>query len=169
MTTSDPVHPAVRIGHVHLKVGDLDRAIAFYRDGLGFGVVADGRPVGIPAAFLAAGDYHHHIGLNTFETAGATPPPPGHTGLYHVAFLYPDARELARAVRRLQIHKYPLSHATDHGATLSVYLEDPEGNGVELYVDRARDLWRDENGKPIVRADRVPIEQVTRVLEQAPD
>jgi catechol 2,3-dioxygenase len=131
--------------------------------------VADGRSVGISAAFLAAGDYHHHVGLNTFETAGAPPPAPGHTGLYHVAFLYPDARELARAVRRLQTQNYPVSHATDHGATLSVYLEDPDGNGIELYVDRARALWRDENGQPILRADRVPIEQVTRALEQAPD
>jgi catechol 2,3-dioxygenase len=169
MTTSAPVHPAVRVGHVHLNVADLDRAIAFYRDGLGFGLVADGRSVGIPAAFLAAGDYHHHIGLNTFETAGATPPQPGHTGLYHVAFLYPDVRELARAVRRLA--NPGLSPQPRHGsrARLSVYLEDPDGNGVELYVDLARDMWRDENGKPILRADRVPIEQVTRVLEQAPD
>src|SRR3954468_4089270 len=88
--TTEPIHPAVRVGHVHLKVADLDRAIGFYRDALGLGVTGDGRPAGIPAAFLAAGDYHHHGGLNTFESEGASPPPPGHTGLYHTAFVYPD-------------------------------------------------------------------------------
>ena len=92
---NERIHPAVRVGHVHLRVADLERALAFYRDGLGFGVIADGREVGLDAAFLAAGDYHHHIGLNTWESAGGTPPPPGHTGLYHVAFNYPDRRELA--------------------------------------------------------------------------
>ena len=89
---TETIHPAVRVGHIHLRVSDLDRAINFYRDALGFDLVADGRELGIDAAFLAAGDYHHHIGLNTWESAGGTPPPPGHTGLYHVAFLYPDRR-----------------------------------------------------------------------------
>ena len=151
---SDPVHPAVRVGHVHLRVADLDRSLAFYRDALGFGVTADGRTIGLDAAFLAAGDYHHHIGLNTWESAGGSPPPPGHTGLYHVALLYPDRRELGRAVRRLLEHGHPIDHASDHGGTVSVYLYDPDGNGIELYYDRPRADWYGPDGRPILRADR---------------
>jgi catechol 2,3-dioxygenase len=151
---NEAIHPAVRIGHVHLRVADLDRALAFYRDALGFGVTADARQAGLDMVALAAGDYHHHIGLNTFAGAGATPPPGGHTGLYHVAFLYPDRRELGRAVRRLIDHEYPIDHATDHGGTVSVYLADPDGNGVELYYDRPREDWFDADGRPILKADR---------------
>jgi catechol 2,3-dioxygenase len=103
---------------------------------------------------LAAGDYHHHIGLNTFESAGGTPPAPGHTGLYHVAFLYPDRRELARAVARLLERGYPIDHGTDHGGTVSVYLADPDGNGIELYYDLPRETWFDDEGRPILKADR---------------
>jgi catechol 2,3-dioxygenase len=158
--TVTSIHPAVRVGHVHLRVSDLDRSLAFYRDALGFGVVADGRALGLPAAFLAAGDYHHHVALNTWETAGATPPPPGHTGLFHVAFVYPDRHELARAVRRLHEHGVEIDHATDHGATVAVYLNDPDDNGVELYYDRPRDTWRDEQGRPILRADRIPVQAI---------
>jgi catechol 2,3-dioxygenase len=149
--TSESIHPAVRVGHVHLRVSDLDRAIAFYRDVLGFAVTADARSIGYPAAFLAAGDYHHHVGLNCFESAGGTPAPPGHTGLYHVAFVYPDKRELARAVRRVLDHGHPLGHATDHGANVAVYLEDVDGNGIELYYDRPRSEWFDAEGNPILR------------------
>src|SRR5688500_12873048 len=141
-----PLHPAVRVGHVHLRVADLERSLAFYRDGLGFGVVADGRAIGLDAAFLAAGDYHHHIGLNTWESAGATPPPPGHTGLYHVAFVYPDRAELGRAVQRLLDHGVEPDHATDHAGTVPVYLADPDGNGAELYHYRPRTHWRDAAG-----------------------
>jgi catechol 2,3-dioxygenase len=148
------IHPAVRIGHVHLNVADLERALRFYRDGLGLGVTIDGRPMGLPALFLAAGDYHHHIGLNAFETEGATPPPAGHTGLYHVAFLYPDRRELGTAVQRLLDHGYDIDHGSDHGGTVSVYLSDPDGNGVELYYDRPRADWFDADGRPIVKAER---------------
>jgi catechol 2,3-dioxygenase len=148
------IHPAVRIGHVHLKVSDLDRAVAFYRDGLGLGVTADGREVGLDAAFLAAGDYHHHVAINTWESAGGSPPPPGHTGLYHVAFVYPDRRELGRAVRRLIDRGFPIDHGTDHGATVSVYLSDPDGNGVELYYDRPRAEWFDAAGRPVLKAER---------------
>lgn len=151
---TQPIHPAVRVGHVHLRVSDLDRAITFYRDSLGFTLVADGRAAGIDAAFLAAGDYHHHIGLNTWESAGSTPPPPGHTGLYHVAFLYPDRRELADAIERLRDHGHPIDHGTDHGANVSVYLADPDGNGIELYYDRPRAEWFDSHGRPILKADR---------------
>jgi catechol 2,3-dioxygenase len=143
----------MRIGHVHLKVADLDRAIAFYRDVLGLRVTADGREAGFDAAFLAAGDYHHHIGLNTFDSAGGEPPPPGHTGLYHVAFLYPDREALAGAVRRVIEHGYPIDHGTDHGATISVYLSDPDGNGIELYYDRPRQAWFDDNGRPVLKLD----------------
>jgi catechol 2,3-dioxygenase len=148
------IHPAVRVGHVHLKVADLDRAIAFYRDALGLGVTADGREAGIDAAFLAAGDYHHHVGLNTLESAGGTAPPPGHTGLYHVAFVYPDRRELGRAVRRLVDHGWPIDHGSDHGATVSVYLADPDGNGIELYYDRPRADWFDADGRPVLKVER---------------
>jgi catechol 2,3-dioxygenase len=117
-------------------------------------VTADGRDVGLDAAFLAAGDYPHHIGLNTWESAGGTPAPPGHTGLYHVAFLYPDRRELGRAVRRLLDHDHPIGHATDHGGTISVHLSDPDGNGVELYYDRPRANWFDADGRPMLEAER---------------
>ena len=152
--TRDPVHPAVRVGHVHLRVADLDRALAFYRDALGFAVTADARQIGVPMILLAAGDYHHHIGLNTFESAGGSPPSPGHTGLYHVAFLYPDRRELARAVARLLDHGVPIGHGTDHGGTLSIFLNDPDGNGLELYYDRPRADWHDADGRPVLRNDR---------------
>jgi catechol 2,3-dioxygenase len=151
---NEPIHPAVRVGHVHLRVADLDRAIAFYRDGLGFSVTADARIAGIPMVLLAAGDYHHHIGLNTLDSAGGTPPPPGHTGLYHVAFLFPDRRELAKAVKRLLDHGHPIDHGTDHGATVAIYLSDPDGNGVELSYDRPRSEWFDADGNPVIQADR---------------
>jgi catechol 2,3-dioxygenase len=160
MHTAEPIHPAVRVGHVHLKVADLDRAIAFYRDGLGLSVTADGRPMGIDAAFLAAGDYHHHIALNTFESADGAPPPSAATGLYHVAFVYPDRRELARAVKRLVDHGFPPDHATDHGATVSVYLEDPDGNGVELYYDRPRERWFGADGRPVLKADHFDFREI---------
>jgi catechol 2,3-dioxygenase len=150
---TQPIHPAVRVGHVHLRVADLDRALAFYRDALGFGVTADGRAHGLDMVLLAAGDYHHHVGLNTWDTDGG-PPPPGHTGLYHVAFLYPDRRELGRAVQRLLDHGHPVDHGTDHGGTVSVYLSDPDGNGVELYYDRPRDDWFDTDGHPVLKNER---------------
>src|SRR5215210_6189856 len=118
------LHPAVRIGHVHLRVADLDRAMAFYRDLLGLSVTADARAFGLPMVLLAAGDYHHHIALNTFQSTGGTPPPAGHTGLHHVALLYPDRAALAGAVQRLVDHDYPIDEAEDHGATVSVYLRD---------------------------------------------
>jgi catechol 2,3-dioxygenase len=150
----EPIHPAVRVGHVHLRVADLDRALAFYRDALGLTVTADAREAGLPMVLLAAGDYHHHIGLNTFESAGANPPPPGHTGLYHTAFVYPDRRELGRAVARLLDHGVEIDHGSDHGGTVSVYLDDPDGNGVELYYDRPRSEWFTEDGRPVLRNDR---------------
>jgi len=133
-----PVAPKARIGHVHLKVADLDRAIAFYSGVLGFGVTQRFRS---GAAFLAAGDYHHHIGLNVWESRGGTPPPAGHTGLYHTVFLYPTRADLADAVRRVLAAGIQLDGAADHGVSEAVYLRDPDGNGVELYCDKPREDW----------------------------
>ena len=142
MTT--PVHPKARIGHVHLKVADLDRAIAFYSGVLGFELQ---QKYGTQAAFLAAGGYHHHIGLNTWESKGGTPPPPGHTGLYHTAFLYPDRASLADALQRVIDAGIPLDGAADHGVSEAIYLRDPDGNGVELYRDRPASDWpKDADG-----------------------
>jgi len=132
------IHPDVRIGHVHLKVADLERAIGFYQGVLGFEITLR---LGNQAAFLSAGGYHHHIGLNTWESAGGKPPGPGTTGLYHVAIVYPTEAELADALRRLLAAEIPLSGAADHGVSEALYLNDPDGNGVELYWDRPRDQW----------------------------
>lgn len=128
----------VRIGHVHLKVADLNRAIAFYEGVLGFQVMLR---LGNQAAFLSAGGYHHHIGLNTWESAGGSPPPPGSTGLYHLAVLYPSRAELADALQRLMRAGIPLEGAADHGVSEALYLRDSDGNGVELYWDRDRSVW----------------------------
>lgn len=134
----------VRIGHVHLKVADLDRALAFWRDLIGLEVQ---QRLGAQAAFLSADGYHHHIGLNTWESEGGRPPPPGRTGLYHVALLYPDRAALARILRRLLEAGHPLDGASDHGVSEALYLRDPDGNGVELYCDRAAQDWpRDAAG-----------------------
>ncbi|HVL22040.1 MAG TPA: VOC family protein [Amaricoccus sp.] len=135
---SAPVASGARIGHVHLKVADLDRAIAFYGGVLGFELQ---QKYGSQAAFLSAGGYHHHIGLNTWESLGGTPPPPGHTGLYHTAILYPTRRDLANALKRLIEAGIPLDGASDHGVSEALYLTDPDGNGVELYWDRPQAEW----------------------------
>lgn len=130
--------PATRIGHVHLRVADLDRAIAFYRDVIGLEVM---QRYGPGAAFLSAGGYHHHLGLNTWESRGALPPPPGHTGLYHTAFLFPDRKALAQVLARVVAAGIALEGAADHGVSEAVYLRDPDGNGVELYRDRPESDW----------------------------
>ncbi len=130
--------PRVRVGHVHLKVADLDRAIAFYRDVLGFDLM---QRMGEQAAFLSAGGYHHHVGLNTWESRGGSPPPPGATGLYHSAFLFPTRRDLAQALERVLAAGIRLDGASDHGVSEALYLRDPDGNGVELYYDRPREEW----------------------------
>jgi len=135
---SRPIDPRVHIGHVHLKVSDLERALNFYCGVLGFGLV---QRHGNEAAFISAGGYHHHIGLNTWESAGGSPPPPGTTGLYHLAILYPTRAELADALRRLMSAKIPLDGASDHGVSEAIYLRDPDQNGIELYWDRPRELW----------------------------
>ena len=138
------VDPQTRIGHVHLKVADLDRAIAFYSGVLGFSVT---QRYGAGAAFLAAGNYHHHIGLNTWESAGGTPPPKGHTGLYHTAFLYPSRATLGDALKRVLNAGIKLDGASDHGVSEALYLRDPDENGVELYWDKPEADWpRDADG-----------------------
>ena len=134
----DPIDPQTRIGHVHLKVSDLERAIGFYRDVLGFELT---QRFGRQAAFLSAGGYHHHIGLNTWESEGGLPPPTGTTGLYHVAILYPTRAALADALRRLIEANIPLDGAADHGVSQALYLHDPDHNGVELYWDRPQGQW----------------------------
>ncbi|MDR3617923.1 MAG: VOC family protein [Paludisphaera borealis] len=133
-----PIDPQVRIGHVHLKVADLERSLQFYCGVLGFRVT---QRYGTQAAFVSAGGYHHHIGLNTWESLGGSPPPAGATGLYHVAILYPDRRTLADALRRLIAAAVPLDGASDHGVSEALYLRDPDENGVELYWDRPQELW----------------------------
>src|SRR5437763_8872661 len=139
------IDPRVDIGHVHLKVADLDRALAFYRDVLGFDEM---QRMGDQAAFISAGGYHHHIGLNTWESRGGSPPPSGTTGLYHVAIRYPSRAALGSALRRLIEAGIPLDGASDHGVSEALYLHDPDHNGVELYRDRPREEWpRDENGE----------------------
>jgi catechol 2,3-dioxygenase len=135
---AEAIDPGVDIGHVHLKVSDIDRALAFYRDVLGLDVM---QRMGDQAAFLSAGGYHHHIGLNTWESRGAVPPPRGTTGLYHVAMRYPSRAALGKALRRLVEAGVPLDGATDHGVSEALYLRDPDQNGIELYVDRPREEW----------------------------
>jgi len=132
------IDPGVDIGHVHLKVADLDRAIGFYRDVLGFDLM---QRMGDQAAFLSAGGYHHHIGLNTWESKGGSPPPRGTTGLFHVAIRYPTRAGLADALKRLVDNQVPITGASDHGVSEAIYLNDPDGNGVELYRDRPREEW----------------------------
>jgi catechol 2,3-dioxygenase len=135
---SHPVDAGVRIGHVHLKVADIDRALSFYCGVLGFELM---QRMGTQAAFVSAGGYHHHIGLNTWESAGGRPPPPGSTGLYHLAILYPTRAALAAALRRVIEAGITLDGASDHGVSEALYLRDYDDNGVELYWDRPRELW----------------------------
>lgn len=149
-----PIDPGVRIGHGHLKVADLDRALAFYCGVLGFELM---QRYGQQAAFVSAGGYHHHIGLNTWESAGGRPPPKGATGLFHLALLYPTRAALADAMRRLAAAGVPLDGASDPGVSEALYLRDPDENGLELYWDRPRDSWP-------VTADG-HIEMVTRRLD----
>jgi len=146
------IHPETRIGHVHLKVADIERALTFYRDLLGFEVT---QWYGRDAVFLSAGGYHHHIGLNTWESKGAPPAPRNTTGLYHLAILYPDRRELAKALKTLLDAGYPLDGASDHGVSEALYLRDPDGNGVELYADRPQEEWpRPESGNGVAMVTR---------------
>ena len=143
--TPRPIEPGTRIGHVHLKVADIARALKFYCGVLGFELT---QRIGAQAAFISAGGYHHHIGLNTWESRGGSPPAPGTTGLYHVAILYPTRAALADALQRLIDASIPLEGASDHGVSEALYLRDPDDNGVELYWDRPKEMWpkREDGG-----------------------
>ena len=156
------IAPGADVGHVHLKVSDLERALDFYIGVLGFELIMR---YGRQAAFVSAGGYHHHIGLNTWESLDGTPPPPGHTGLYHFAIRYPTRADLARAVKRVLDANVPIEGAADHGVSEAVYLADPDRNGLELYWDRPRDQWpRDRDGRVAMRTDPLDLEGLLREL-----
>ena len=161
MTKSvNPIPPGTRIGHVHLKVADLDRALDFYCGILGFELM---QKYGAQAAFVSAGGYHHHIGLNTWESQGGKPPPPGTTGLYHLAILYPTRADLADALKRLVVNGVQLDGASDHGVSEALYLRDPDGNGIELYWDRPKAEWPvSPDGKLFMHTRRLDVEGLLR-------
>lgn len=160
------IDPHVRIGHVHLKVADLERSLAFYHGVLGFEIT---QRMGRQAAFLSAGGYHHHIGLNTWESAGGSPPPPGTTGLYHTAILYPTRARLADALRRVIDAGIPLEGAADHGVSEALYLRDPDDNGVELYWDRPQEQWpRDAQGNLAMFTRALDLGQLLKAAEESP-
>ena len=162
-TPPRPIDPGVDIGHVHLRVADLDRALGFYVGVLGFALT---QRYGAQAAFVSAGGYHHHIGLNTWESAGGSPPPPGSTGLYHLAILYPTRAALADALRRVQAAGIALDGASDHGVSEALYLRDPDQNGVELYRDRPQEEWpRGADGSLAMFTKRLDLEELLRARE----
>ena len=156
------IDPKTSIGHVHLKVSDLNKSIKFYSEVLGFKVMTR---MGNSAAFLSAGGYHHHIGLNTWESANGKQPPQGSTGLYHFAILVPSRKELARVFKRLMEHDYPIEGASDHGVSEAIYLKDPDGNGIEIYADRPRSKWKyDSKGELIMYTNRLDIDSLMKEL-----
>jgi len=164
MRTERPIDQRVSIGHVHLKVSDLERSVKFYKEVLGFEITAR---LGSRAAFLSAGGYHHHIGLNTWESAGGSPPPLSSTGLYHFAILMPNRKELARALKRLADHNWPIDGASDHGVSEAIYLRDRDGNGIEIYADRPQTEWpRDSNGNIIMYTRPLNLESLMAELEK---
>jgi len=165
--TAAPVNPGARIGHVHLKVADIDRALAFYCDVLGFELM---QRLGAQAAFVSAGGYHHHIGLNTWESRGGAAPAPGTTGLYHLAILYPTRAALGAALRRVLAAKIPLEGASDHGVSEAIYLRDPDDNGVELYWDRPQAQWPlTADGKLAMFTRRLDLMNLLAEAGDAPD
>ena len=160
------LEPQVRIGHVHLKVADLERSLRFYCGVLGFELT---QRYGTQAAFVSAGGYHHHIGLNTWESLGGAPPPPGTTGLYHVAILYPTRRSLADALRGVLEAGVPLDGASDHGVSEALYLRDPDDNGVELYWDRPQEAWpRTPQGELAMFTRRLDLDDLLRETGKTP-
>ena len=160
MPQNAPIISGTRIGHVHLKVADLERALGFYCGVLGFEVM---QRIGSGAAFISAGGYHHHIGLNTWESKGGQPPPPGATGLFHTAILYPTRAALADALRRLVAAGIPLDGASDHGVSEALYLRDPDQNGVELYWDKPEDQWpKNPDGTLAMHTRRLDLEGLLR-------
>ena len=155
-----PIHPDTRIGHVHLKVSDIDRAEAFYREALGFETTTR---YGDGAVFMSAGGYHHHIGLNTWHSKGAPPAPHNTTGLFHFAILYPDRKELAIALKRLVDNDVAIGGSSDHGVSEAIYLSDPDGNGIELYRDRPRDEWpQDPSGGVAMVSEPLDLQALLR-------
>lgn len=161
--TPTPIDPGVDIGHVHLKVAELDRALGFYVGVLGFELQ---QRFGSQAAFVSAGGYHHHIGLNTWESRGGSPPPPGTTGLFHLAIRYPTRKALADALRRLRDAGVPLQGASDHGVSEALYLSDPDGNGVELYWDRPQAAWpRSADGTLAMVTERLDLRALLAELD----
>ena len=170
MTTDEnqhPIDPQVRIGHVHLKVADLERSLRFYCGILGFKLT---QRYGTQAAFVSAGGYHHHIGLNTWDSLGGSPPPSGTTGLYHVAILYPTRKALANALSRLIAADIRLDGASDHGVSEALYLRDPDENGVELYWDRPREAWpRTPDGDLAMSTGRLDLQGLLREVETVKD
>lgn len=163
---SRPINPDVRIGHVHLKVADLDRALRFYHGVLGFEVT---QGYGQDAVFVSAGGYHHHIGLNTWESKRGSPPAPGTTGLYHLAILYPTRAALADALRRVMNARVPLLGAADHGVSEALYLADPDGNGVELYWDRPESQWpRNPDGSLAMYTHQLDVDSLLAEPQPAP-
>jgi catechol 2,3-dioxygenase len=163
--SSQTIPAGTFIGHVHLKVADLERAVAFYRDVMGF---EEQQRYGNQAAFLSAGGYHHHIGLNTWESSGGTPPPSGTTGLYHFAINYPTRRDLAAALRRLLDHGWSIDGASDHGTHEALYLHDPDFNGIELAWDRAESEWpREPSGQIAMMTRRLDLQGLLGELELA--
>jgi catechol 2,3-dioxygenase len=152
-----------RIGHVHLKVSDIERSLAFYHELLGFEIT---QRYGSQAVFISAGGYHHHIGLNTWHSKGAGPAPINAAGLYHTAILYPTRQDLAVMLKRLIDAKYPLTGASDHGVSEAIYLDDPDGNGVELYWDKPKEQWPiDANGNLVMISDRLDLEGLLKEAE----
>jgi catechol 2,3-dioxygenase len=165
LLTPRPIAAGTRIGHVHLKVADIDRALAFYCGVLGFELMAR---YGTQAAFISAGGYHHHLGLNTWESKGGSPPPPGSTGLYHTAILYPTRQALADALVRLGNAGISLTGASDHGVSEALYLDDPDGNGVELYWDRPEFDWpRNADGSLAMFTKRLDLDSLLREVRPA--
>jgi catechol 2,3-dioxygenase len=161
MSEGRPIDPGVRIGHVHLKVADVERALGFYRDVLGFELT---QRYGAGAAFVSAGGYHHHIGMNVWESRGGEAPAPGTTGLYHLAILYPSRASLADALRRVLAAGIALDGAADHGVSEALYLRDPDGNGVELYRDRPAEEWpRDAAGELAMVTEPLDLEELLAV------
>jgi len=156
-----------RIGHVHLKVADIEKSLAFYRDLLGFEIM---QWYGSSAVFISAGGYHHHIGLNTWHSKNASPAPLNTAGLYHIAILYPSKKDLAFAVKRLIDEKYPLTGASDHGVSLAIYLNDPDSNGVELYWDRPKEEWPLDGKRNLqMGSDALDLNELFSELTQSPE
>jgi catechol 2,3-dioxygenase len=159
-TATKPIPPGTKIGHVHLKVADLNRALEFYCGVLGFELM---QKYGTQAAFVSAGGYHHHIGLNTWESQGGRPPAPGTTGLYHLAILYPTRADLADALKRLLANGIELDGASDHGVSEALYLRDPDGNGIELYWDKPQAEWpKTADGTLAMHTRRLDVEGLLR-------